>query len=59
MRRFVNGHALGRFDDGAGVFAGLVVGERVLRLRPDEVVPGPATVTALLDAWAVTRPRLA
>jgi 2-keto-4-pentenoate hydratase/2-oxohepta-3-ene-1,7-dioic acid hydratase in catechol pathway len=59
MRRFENGHALGRFDDGAGVFAGLVVGERVLGLRPDDVVPGPATVTALLDHWAVTRPRLA
>lgn len=59
MRRSVDGHALGRFDDGNGVFVGLVIGDRVRRLAPEEVVPGSVTINALLDDWTAVRPRLA
>ena len=63
VRRHVNGWALGRFQDGpghgAGHFAGLVTGDRVIRLEPDKVVNGPATIRALLDDWGRVRPVLA
>ncbi len=59
MMRTVDGHALGRFDDGAGPFPGLVVGDRVHRLRDGDLVDGPATYLALLEAWATISPRLA
>ena len=58
MTRSVDGHALGRFDDGAGAFSGLVVGDRVLRLLDDGLVKGPATYQALLAQWDVVAPRL-
>ena len=56
MTRSVDGYALGRFDDGAGPFTGLVVGERVLRLQDDGLVKGPATYQALLGEWPPSRP---
>ena len=59
MKRSVNGHALGRFDDGTSVFVGLVVGERVLRLQADEIVPGPATINTLLEHWPAAQTGLA
>ncbi len=59
MRRHVDGWALGRFADGAGQFAGLVTGDRVIRLEPDGVVNGPATIRALLDDWERALPVLA
>ncbi|CAO5236261.1 fumarylacetoacetate hydrolase family protein [Frankia sp. AgKG'84/4] len=62
MTRSVEGHALGRFDDGAGAFTGLAVGDRVLRLADDSLVKGPATYLALLEDWATVSaalPRLA
>jgi 2,4-didehydro-3-deoxy-L-rhamnonate hydrolase len=58
MTRSVDGYALGRFDDGAGPFTGLVVGERVLRLQDDGLVTGPATYQALLAEWSAIAPRL-
>lgn len=58
MTRSVDGYALGRFDDGAGPFSGLVVGDRVLRLVDDGLVKGPATYVALLEDWAAVAPRL-
>jgi 2,4-diketo-3-deoxy-L-fuconate hydrolase len=58
VTRSVAGYALGRFDDGAGPFTGLVVGNRVLRLQDDGLVKGPATYQALLDEWPVVAPRL-
>ena len=58
MSRYVQGHALGRFDDGTGPFVGLVVGDRVVPVPDDDLVPGRATYTALLDAWATVAPRL-
>jgi 2,4-didehydro-3-deoxy-L-rhamnonate hydrolase len=58
MTRTVDGYALGRFDDGAGPFTGLVVGERVLRLQDDGLVKGPATYQALLGEWSAVAPRL-
>ena len=59
MERHVNGWALGRFKDGPDLFAALVVGDRVIRLEPDQVVNGPATIRALLDDWERVRPVLA
>ncbi|WP_369253103.1 fumarylacetoacetate hydrolase family protein [Geodermatophilus amargosae] len=58
MNRRVDGHALGRFDDGTGPFTGLVLGDRVLRLVDDGLVKGPATYLELLDDWAEVAPRL-
>ncbi|MEV5831592.1 fumarylacetoacetate hydrolase family protein [Spirillospora sp. NPDC052242] len=58
MERRVDGWALGRFDDGATTFAGLVTGDRVLRLQPDGLVEGEATIQALLDDWPSVHPRL-
>lgn len=59
MTRSVDGYALGRFDDGAGPFTGLVAGNRVLRLQDDGLVKGRATYQALLDEWPAVAPRLA
>jgi 2,4-didehydro-3-deoxy-L-rhamnonate hydrolase len=62
MTRFIDGYALGRFDDGAGPFTGLVVGDRVHRLPDDGLVKGPATYLALLTDWttvAAALPQLA
>jgi 2,4-didehydro-3-deoxy-L-rhamnonate hydrolase len=41
------------------MFAGLVVGDRAIRLEPDSVVNGPATIRALLDDWGRVHPVLA
>ncbi len=62
MTRPIDGYALGRFDDGAGPFTGLAVGDRVLRLPDDGLVKGPPTYLALLEEWATVSaalPRLA
>jgi 2,4-diketo-3-deoxy-L-fuconate hydrolase len=59
MTRSVDGHALGRFDEGTGPFTGLVVGSRVLRLTDDSVVKGAASYLALIEQWSTVRPRLA
>ena len=59
MTRAVDGHALGRFDDGSGAFPGLVVGDRVHRLRDDDLVEGPASYLGLLERWAAVAPGLA
>lgn len=59
VHRHVGGWALGRFQDGRDLFAGLAVKDRVIRLQPDGVVSGPATIRALLDDWARVRPILA
>lgn len=58
MDRHVDGWALGRFDDGVEVFAGLIVGERVVRLEPDGPIKGEVTVRALLDDWSTVLPQL-
>jgi 2,4-diketo-3-deoxy-L-fuconate hydrolase len=58
VTRWVEGHALGTFSDGVDRFAGLVAGDRVLRLEPDGLVKGPVTVRALLENWDAVRPRL-
>jgi 2,4-didehydro-3-deoxy-L-rhamnonate hydrolase len=58
VTRSVDGYALGRFDDGAGPFTGLVVGDRVLRLQDDGLVKGPAGYLALLEEWPRVAPRL-
>lgn len=52
MTRRVDGYALGTFSDGSGSFAGLVAGDRVLRLD------GAGTVRDLLDDWEATRDEL-
>jgi 2-keto-4-pentenoate hydratase/2-oxohepta-3-ene-1,7-dioic acid hydratase in catechol pathway len=67
--RHVEGWALGRFIAPAGdttaetpagePFAGLVTGERVVRLVPDALVDGPATIRAVLDDWPRAHPLLA
>ncbi|MBG0566970.1 fumarylacetoacetate hydrolase family protein [Actinoplanes aureus] len=59
MTRFVNGWALGRFDDGARQFVAVVVGDRAIPLQDDGLTAGPATLRALLDNWAYIHPRLA
>jgi 2-keto-4-pentenoate hydratase/2-oxohepta-3-ene-1,7-dioic acid hydratase in catechol pathway len=58
VTRSIDGYALGRFDDGAGPFSGLVVGDRVLRLLDDGLVTGRPTYRALLDEWPAVAPRL-
>lgn len=58
MTRSVDGHALGRFDDGNGAFTGLLVGSRVVRLEDDGLVTGPPTPTMLLERWTYVAPRL-
>ena len=59
MTRWVDGYALGTFSDGTAGFAGLVSGDRVLRL--DDLGPAgePVTVRGLLEDWVTVRPRLA
>ncbi|TDD83975.1 FAA hydrolase family protein [Saccharopolyspora karakumensis] len=52
MTRRVDGYALGTFSDGSGGFAGLVSGDRVLRLE------GVGTVRDLLDDWEAKRSAL-
>lgn len=59
MTRWVDGYALGTFSDGTAGFAGLVSGDRVLRLDNRGPVKEPATVRSLLEDWATVRPRLA
>ena len=59
LHRQVDGWTLGRFQDGSDMFAGLVVGDRAIRLESDGVVNGPATIRALLDDWGRVRPVLA
>jgi 2-keto-4-pentenoate hydratase/2-oxohepta-3-ene-1,7-dioic acid hydratase in catechol pathway len=59
VKRWVEGHALGTFSDGHDRYAGLVVGDRVIRLDRFELVDSPVTVRALLDHWEDVRPRLA
>jgi 2,4-diketo-3-deoxy-L-fuconate hydrolase len=59
MARYADGHALGIFDDGAGEFTGLVVGERVVRLVDDGLIKGPPTYVNLLAEWAAVSGRLA
>ncbi|WP_313815999.1 fumarylacetoacetate hydrolase family protein [Citricoccus sp.] len=59
MTRFVEHYALGTFDDGSGPFAGLVAGDRVLRIRPGDLTDGLPTVRDLLEDWGGVRPRLA
>lgn len=58
MNRSVEHYALGTFQDDDGPFAGLVAGDRVLRLAANELAPGAATVRDLLDNWEVVRPQL-
>jgi 2-keto-4-pentenoate hydratase/2-oxohepta-3-ene-1,7-dioic acid hydratase in catechol pathway len=58
VTRRVDGHALGTFFDGVDTFAGVVTGDRVLRLEPDTLVKGLPTVRALLENWDAVRSRL-
>ncbi|TXS38841.1 fumarylacetoacetate hydrolase family protein [Streptomyces sp. OR43] len=58
MKRWVEGHALGTFSDGQDPYAGLVVGDRVLRLDQFGLVESPVTVRALLEHWDAVQPRL-
>lgn len=58
MTRWVDGYALGTFSDGTARFAGLVSGDRVLRLYSMGSAEEPVTVRSLLEDWATVRPRL-
>jgi 2,4-didehydro-3-deoxy-L-rhamnonate hydrolase len=59
MTRWVDGYALGTFSDGTAGFAGLVSGDRVLRLDNLGPAEEPVTVRGLLEDWVTVRPRLA
>jgi 2-keto-4-pentenoate hydratase/2-oxohepta-3-ene-1,7-dioic acid hydratase in catechol pathway len=59
MNRWVEHYGLGTFSRDGEQFAGLVSGDRVLRLAPDQLVPGPAAVRDLLENWDAVRPQLA
>lgn len=58
MTRRVDGYALGTFSDAAGSFAGLVSGDRVLRLDGTGIGAEGLTVRDLLDDWEAVRTRL-
>ncbi|WP_312181053.1 hypothetical protein [Arthrobacter sp.] len=51
-------YGLGTFSDGETEFAGLVAAEQVLRLQPDQLADGAATVRGLLEQWDDVRPQL-
>ncbi len=59
MTRWVDGYALGTFSEaGTASFAGLVSGDRVLRLDSQGLAEQPVTVRGLLEDWAAVRSRL-
>lgn len=58
MKRWVEGHALGTFSNGQDRYAGLVVGDQVIRLDRYGLVDSPVTVRALLEHWDAVRLRL-
>ncbi len=58
MTRSLPHYGLGTFSDGTTEFAGLVAGDRVLPLHPNQLVEGPATVRDLLEHWDQVRPQL-
>ncbi|MCS4257823.1 2-keto-4-pentenoate hydratase/2-oxohepta-3-ene-1,7-dioic acid hydratase in catechol pathway [Rhodococcus erythropolis] len=59
MKRRVETYALGTFDDGKSSFAGVVAGERVVRIEPGRLGPGIETTRDILDAWATVHTELA
>ncbi|MFW3385169.1 UNVERIFIED_CONTAM: fumarylacetoacetate hydrolase family protein [Kocuria sp. CPCC 205274] len=58
MTRSSQHYGLGTFSHGNTEFAGLVAGNRVLQLHPDQLAEGPATVRDLLEHWDQVRPQL-
>ncbi|GAB2630487.1 fumarylacetoacetate hydrolase family protein [Nocardia goodfellowii] len=58
MNRVVEGYGLGTFADGTRTFAGVVAGDRVVELAPEQLGPGIVTTADIFDAWDTVRTAL-
>ncbi|WP_063130991.1 fumarylacetoacetate hydrolase family protein [Nocardia fusca] len=58
MKRVVEGYGLGTFADGTRTFAGVVAGDRVVELAPEQLGPGIVTTADIFDAWDTVRTAL-
>ncbi len=58
MNQESSSYGLGTFDDGKEIFAGVVSGDRVVRIQPGRLGPGIDTTLDIFDAWASVRAEL-
>ncbi|MEU2002616.1 fumarylacetoacetate hydrolase family protein [Rhodococcus sp. NPDC019627] len=55
MNRVVDGYGLGTFADDTKIFTGVVAGDRVVEIRPEQLGPGIATTLDIFDNWDTVR----
>ncbi|WP_280350494.1 fumarylacetoacetate hydrolase family protein [Nocardia abscessus] len=58
MNRKVEGYGLGTFADGEKVFAGLISGDRVIEIAPEQLGAGIVDTADLFTAWPAVREAL-